>query len=150
MAVPIILTWRGFFCRNFKKLDSNYHFHGCLYTCGFWYVKRGTKTRRYWIWFVLIWFIASKLWFIVIKSRSDDSGIDSFGIDLTTVFWIWFIDIKWKTRWFWNWFVLNWFINFKSKTRWFWVWFDWNWTLNDWFVWIWYIDHKTTFGRRWP
>ena len=163
MAVPIILSCRDFFCRNF-----------------------------------LIWFIASKLWFIVIKSRSDDSGIDSFGIDLSTVFWIWFIDIKWKARWFWNWFVwiglstlsrrpddsgfgligtehwmidlfefgtLNirrlsveddhkirwdWYLDWL-KTRWIWIWFDWNWFINRKSntirFWIWFIDFK--WKTRW-
>ena len=117
-----------------------------------WCVNCGMKTRRYWIWFVWIWFIASKSWLIIIKLRSDGSGIDLFGIDLSTVTQIpedsGFGSLTLKGRPDDSGIDSFWIGLSTSKTRWFWVWFDWNWTLNDWFVWI--FDHRTTFGRRWP
>ena len=71
-------------------------------------------------------------------------------------FWIWFVDIKWKTRCSGNWSVLIWFINSKLDTRRFWTGSFGIDTLNvrgtrrfwNWFVWIWFIIVKKSKTRR--
>ena len=71
-------------------------------------------------------------------------------------FWIWFVDIKWKTRCSGNWFVLIWFINSKLDTRRFWTGSFGIDTLNvretrrfwNWFVWVWFIIVKKSKTRR--
>ena len=71
-------------------------------------------------------------------------------------FWIWFVDIKWKTRCSGNWFVLIWFINSKLETRRFWTGSFGIDTLNvrktrrfwNWFVWVWFIIVKKSKTRR--
>ena len=72
-----------------------------------WFVDIKWKTRCSGNWFVLIWFINSKL-----DTRRFWTG--SFGIDTLNVR---------GTRRFWNWFVWNWSVYSKSKTRWFWIWY---------------------------
>ena len=134
-----------------------------------WFVDIKWKTRCSGNWFVLIWFINSKL--DTRRFWTGSFGIDTLNVRETRRFWNWFVWIwfiivkKSKTRRFWNWLVWDWFINIKSETRWFWIWYikcNWRpedsgfgtlfglfgfrlWTVKSktrWF-WIWFINLKS-------